>query len=132
MPSNGSAAKPDPALLKAIARARAWFEELRSGQVRPASELVTRFGVRRRHVNYLLPLGFPSPEIVAAIVAGRQPVEPRRADADQAVALPPNGASQKASARNVIGISTLDSNPANRRPARDMTAHCNLMVHRHQ
>jgi hypothetical protein len=71
----GAAAKPDPVLLMAIARSRAWFEQLRSGEVRSTSELAARLGVHRRQVNYLLPLAFLSPAIVEAIVAGRQPTE---------------------------------------------------------
>jgi site-specific DNA recombinase len=72
---NGAAAEPDPVLLTAIARACAWFEQLRSGQVRSTSELAARVGMRRRQVNYLLPLAFLSPAIVEAIMAGRQPAE---------------------------------------------------------
>jgi hypothetical protein len=71
----GAAATPDPVLLTAIARSRAWFEQLRSGEVRSTSELAASLGVHRRQVNYLLPLAFLSPAIVEAIVAGRQPTE---------------------------------------------------------
>jgi hypothetical protein len=71
----GAAANPDPALLVLIGRARAWFEQLRSGEVRSTSELAARQGVHRRRVNYLLSLAFLSPDIVEIIAAGRQPAE---------------------------------------------------------
>ena len=66
----GAAANPDPALLVLIGRARAWFEQLRSGEVRSTSELAARLGVHRRQINYLLPLAFLSPDIVEIIIAG--------------------------------------------------------------
>jgi DNA invertase Pin-like site-specific DNA recombinase len=69
------AAKPDPMLLALIGRARAWFEHIRSGEVKSTSELATRLGVHRRQVNYLLPLAFLSPDIVEIIIAGQQPAE---------------------------------------------------------
>jgi hypothetical protein len=37
--------KPDPALLKAVARARRWFEELASGRVRSLAEIARREGL---------------------------------------------------------------------------------------
>ena len=40
--------KPDPALLKAFARARGWFEELASGRVRSLVEIARREGLARR------------------------------------------------------------------------------------
>ena len=42
--------KPDPALLKAFARARRWFEELSSGRVRSLFEIARRdLDIRRHH-----------------------------------------------------------------------------------
>jgi hypothetical protein len=40
--------KPDPALLKAFARARRWFEELASGRVRSLVEIARREGLAKR------------------------------------------------------------------------------------
>jgi site-specific DNA recombinase len=71
----GSAATADPALLKAIARARCWFDELRAGLTTSLDALAARAGVRRRYVSYLLPLAFLAPDIVEAIATGHQPVE---------------------------------------------------------
>jgi site-specific DNA recombinase len=91
----GAAAKPDPVLLTAIARSRAWFQQLRSGEVRSTSELAARLGMHRRQVNYLLPLAFLSPAIVEAIVAGRQPTELTAQMLIKRVGLPLDWASQK-------------------------------------
>ena len=41
----------DPALIKAIARGRAWFEELVSGRARSLQELAKRDGISRRYIR---------------------------------------------------------------------------------
>ncbi len=65
----------DLPLLKAVARARRWTDELTSGKVRSVGELGRREGIDGRSVRRLIPLGFLSPRIVEAIAEGRQPVE---------------------------------------------------------
>jgi hypothetical protein len=65
----------DPALIKAIARGRAWFEELATGRARSLQELAQRDGITRRYIRRLIGLAFLSPQLVEAILQGRQPVE---------------------------------------------------------
>jgi site-specific DNA recombinase len=65
----------DPALVKAIARGRAWFEELAIGRARSLQELAKRDGICRRYIRRLINLAFLSPQLVEAILQGRQPVE---------------------------------------------------------
>jgi hypothetical protein len=65
----------DPALIKAIARGRAWFEELATGRARSLQELAKRDGISRRYIRRLVGLAFLSPELVETILQGRQPVE---------------------------------------------------------
>jgi site-specific DNA recombinase len=65
----------DPALIKAIARGRAWFEELVSGRARSLQELAKRDGISRRYIRRLIALAFLSPELIEAILQGRQPAE---------------------------------------------------------
>jgi site-specific DNA recombinase len=65
----------DPALIKAIARGRAWFEELATGRARSLQVLAKRDGISRRYIRRLVGLAFLSPELVEAILQGRQPVE---------------------------------------------------------
>ena len=64
----------DPALIKAIARGRAWFEELATGRARSLQELAERDGISRRYIRRLVGLAFLSPELVEATLQGRQPV----------------------------------------------------------
>ena len=63
----------DPALIKAIARGRAWFEELATGRVRSLQDLAKRDGISRRYIRRLVDLAL-GPELVEAILQGRQPV----------------------------------------------------------
>src|SRR2546423_3555384 len=65
----------DPALIKAIARGRAWFEELATGRARSLQELAKRDGISRRYIRRLIGLAFLSPQLVEAILQGGQPVE---------------------------------------------------------
>jgi len=67
--------KVDPALLKAVARSRAWFEELVSGRVRSLADIGRREGIATRYVERLSRLAFVAPSLVEAIMQGRQPAE---------------------------------------------------------
>jgi site-specific DNA recombinase len=59
--------KPDPALLKAIARAHRWFDELASGQATSLAAIATQEGVTDRYVARLIRLAFLAPKIIEAI-----------------------------------------------------------------
>ncbi len=63
----------DLPLLKAVARARRWSDDLLSGDVESVDALAKREGLDKRSVRRLIRLGFLSPRIVAAIIDGRQP-----------------------------------------------------------
>jgi hypothetical protein len=65
----------DPALIKAIARGRVWFEELASGRARSLHELAKRDRISRRYIRRLVNLAFLSPKLIEAMLQGRQPVE---------------------------------------------------------
>ena len=69
------ASRCDPALIKAIARGRGWFEELASGRARSLQDLAKRDAISRRYIRRLVDLSFLSPELVLVILQGRQPVE---------------------------------------------------------
>jgi hypothetical protein len=64
----------DPVLLKALARARAWFEEVASGRVSSLAEIARREGLRKRYVARLTKLALIAPSIAEAIVEGRTPI----------------------------------------------------------
>ncbi|MCH8168512.1 MAG: recombinase family protein, partial [Proteobacteria bacterium] len=70
-----STTNPDARLIATLARAHHWFEELRTGVASSVGDLVTRHGVDQGDVSRCLPLAFLAPDIVEAILQGRQPVE---------------------------------------------------------
>jgi hypothetical protein len=67
--------KVDSALLKAVARARVWFDELASGRVRSLADIARNENIGKRYVERLSRLAFVPPAIVEAICQGQQPAE---------------------------------------------------------
>ena len=63
----------NPALLKALARARRWFEEIVSARVRSSAEIARREGLQKGYVARIIRLGFLSPTVVEAVAEGRTP-----------------------------------------------------------
>ena len=63
----------DPALIKALARGFRWRRMLEEGRYASISEMAKAEGVERGYVGTLLRLTLLPPEMVEAIVAGRQP-----------------------------------------------------------
>ncbi len=66
---------PDPHLIAAVAQGRTWLAQIRGGEVQSVRDLAERHGVNQGDVSRILPLGLLAPDIVEAILAGRQPVE---------------------------------------------------------
>ena len=62
----------DMGLIKVVARAVRWFEDLASRHA-SITDIATREGVTDRYVGQILPVALLAPEIIEAIVAGRQP-----------------------------------------------------------
>jgi site-specific DNA recombinase len=67
--------RPDRALLKAVARAHCWFDDLISGRVASMAEIAAREGVGKRYVSRLIRLGLLAPEILESIAEGGQAPE---------------------------------------------------------
>jgi hypothetical protein len=65
--------RPDETLIRALARAHRWKRLLDDGKYRSAGELAEAEGVTRSFVNRLLRLTLLAPDIVEAILEGRQP-----------------------------------------------------------
>ncbi|CAA6605173.1 putative bacteriophage-related protein [Rhodospirillaceae bacterium LM-1] len=68
-----SRAKPDEALLKALARAFKWKRMIETGQVRSLNELAEAEKLNGSYVSRIFRLTLLAPDIVEAILAGRQP-----------------------------------------------------------
>jgi ParB-like chromosome segregation protein Spo0J len=69
------APQTDLALLKAVARAHQWSENLLTGQASSIAEVAEREGVGARYVRRLMRLTSLAPKIVEMIAAGTQPSE---------------------------------------------------------
>jgi len=67
--------KSDMALIKAVARAHDWFERLATGEVRNVLDIAKAEGLTRPYVSRLLRLAFLAPELIEAILDGRQPID---------------------------------------------------------
>ena len=63
----------DDTLLKALARAHRWRRRIESGQAKSITDLAEQEGVTDAYVCRLLPLTCLAPDVVEAILDGRQP-----------------------------------------------------------
>ena len=63
----------DLALLKAVARAHRWFDELSTGRARSLAQIAAHERLNVRYVGRLIRLAFLAPDIVESIIQGRQP-----------------------------------------------------------
>jgi len=61
------------ALVVAIGRARTWMHDLRNGNYEDTAEIARRFKLHDAHIRRILRFGYLAPDIVEAIVEGRQP-----------------------------------------------------------
>lgn len=71
--ADGSGTAIDSVLVKGIAQAHVWAEELFSGKADSLVELVERHKVSEGYLKKLMPLAFLAPDIVTSILAGKQP-----------------------------------------------------------
>ena len=71
---------PEPALIKMVARARRWYEQLVSDEITSIEELSEKTGLKRRYLRQVLQCATLSPVIVDTILAGRQAPQINRKD----------------------------------------------------
>jgi DNA invertase Pin-like site-specific DNA recombinase len=62
----------DQALIIAIARAKVWMRDLRTRKYADTKEIARRFQLSDAHVRRILRLGYLAPDIIEAIIEGRQ------------------------------------------------------------
>jgi site-specific DNA recombinase len=65
---------PRPALIKAVARGYAWYEKVRDGKVADMRSLARETGLTSQYVRNVFACAFLAPDIVEAILEGRQPL----------------------------------------------------------
>lgn len=67
--------KPDEKLVELVVQAHRWFDDLKTGTAASVHDLANRDGADPGDVSRVLPLAFLAPDIVEAILDGRQPIE---------------------------------------------------------
>jgi hypothetical protein len=65
--------QPASSLLKALARGRQWYEWIVAGEVSGRRSIAEKLGLDERYVGRVLECAFLAPDIVEAILDGRQP-----------------------------------------------------------
>jgi hypothetical protein len=65
--------RPDETLIKALVRAHRWRRKIESGQAKSITDLAEQERVTDAYVCRLLPLTCLAPDVVEAILDGRQP-----------------------------------------------------------
>jgi hypothetical protein len=63
---------PVPSLVKALARARGWYERLITGKAGTVEQLAKKTGLTSTYVNRILQCALLSPEVTDAILSGQQ------------------------------------------------------------
>jgi site-specific DNA recombinase len=69
----GPTQAPASSLFKALARGRQWYEWIVAGEVSGRRSIAQRLGLNERYVGRVLECAFLAPDIVEAILDGRQP-----------------------------------------------------------
>jgi DNA invertase Pin-like site-specific DNA recombinase len=67
--------EPDPTLLKLLRRAHAWRQQLEKGPPDTISNLASANGVNASYFTRVLRIAYLAPDIIEAIIEGRQPPE---------------------------------------------------------
>jgi site-specific DNA recombinase len=65
--------QPVPSLIKAVSRASDWVRRMEGGEFKDQRDLANATKLDPRYINSLLGVAFLAPEIVEAIIDGRQP-----------------------------------------------------------
>ncbi len=66
--------EPDPALLKAVARAYRWVNQLQEGKASSIKQIAIAEGYNPRYVAHIMPLAYLAPDITESILSGNQPL----------------------------------------------------------
>ncbi|WP_439495007.1 hypothetical protein [Bosea sp. (in: a-proteobacteria)] len=89
-PTDGadSSSRSEKSLVKAIARAVTWYDDLVAGRASSMREIATTEGVSERYVAQLLPLAFLKPELVEGCLDGAIDLPIRGSDLARGLPIP--------------------------------------------
>ncbi len=94
-------ARIDPALVGIVSKAQRWWAELKLGELN-VRDLAARENVTETYVTWLVRVAFLAPDIVDAILAGRQPAHLKRRALTHGETIPPRWDDQ----RRIFGFVT--------------------------
>ena len=89
-------------LIEVVAKGSIWFEEIASGQSTTVRDIAKREGIDEGDVSRMMSFAFLAPDIVEAILDGKQPVELTAERLKRAGSLPLPWPDQ----RRLLGFST--------------------------
>ena len=80
MSAQGEVAVPDESLIALLSQAHRWRDQLSTGEFSSARQIARDDGISPSEVSRIIRLAFLAPDIVKAVLEGRQPIEltPRR------------------------------------------------------
>jgi site-specific DNA recombinase len=73
--AQATSSEPDPTLLKLLRRAHAWRQQLETGPPETISNLAAGAGVNASYFTRVLRIAYLAPDLIEAIIEGRQPPE---------------------------------------------------------
>ena len=71
--ASASAAQEDRALIEVLAQGHRWLEQWRRGEIASLRAIAKSAGKSERHVSQVIRAAFLTPELVEAVLLGRQP-----------------------------------------------------------
>jgi DNA invertase Pin-like site-specific DNA recombinase len=93
--AGGEFPRHDSNLIGLVARAHSWFEELKAGEITSIDALAAREKIDAGDVSRFLGLAFLAPDLVKAILEGRQPIELTAERLKRLAPLPPLWSEQR-------------------------------------
>lgn len=67
--------RESPALIEAVAQGHVWLDQLLRGEARSLRSIATSAGVSERYVSQAVRCAFLAPDLVEAVLQGRQPAQ---------------------------------------------------------
>jgi hypothetical protein len=73
--AGATSTRESPALIQALAQGHVWLDQLRRGEARSLRSIAKSAGVSERYVSQVVHCAFLAPDLVEAVLQGRQPAE---------------------------------------------------------
>lgn len=95
--TSASTVNPDAGLIRLIAQAHLWLDDLINGKAGSVRDIARHYGLDEGDVSRVIPLAFLAPDIVEAILAGKHPISLTTQKLKRVCTLPPAWEDQRQS-----------------------------------